>query len=273
MPDPTCQDFDSFIGTIDACWPKGRGQIIAVLKQIFNYLNCENTGCNPGACIQDVGEGITPDRFILVGWGGKIPDPITCPILWAITGCDVYIGVNKPGCDLVGGTGWCRVCGNTAGEIFTAQLRTNVGTVLSTTNGTVNRKIDISEWDDGVGVVLLNSAPNGGYLGDNSFQLVAPGTYLIESQLAALITQSDSPTNMKVPAWIQDITTPGMLKDFGAPEFSGNAPSKAPVNHFGRIKVQVITPRTFAIQYNGNPGVGITSHICSGDEIRIQKIG
>jgi hypothetical protein len=137
----------------------------------------------------------------------------------------------------------------------------------------VNRKIDAIEWNDGIGLALLNSAPAGLYVGNNSFSLLLPGTYLIDVRLSTLSTQSDSPTNLKIPAQIVDITTPGILKVLQTPEFSGNAPGIVPFNHFGRIKVQVITPRTFAVQMNGNPGVGITSNVCQGDEYFIQKIG
>lgn len=272
MPvDPTCDTLDQLLGNIGACWPDARGPIVSALTAIYNFLNCGQNGCGEG-CIKDVGTGVDPSAFIAKGWPDGKPDIYTCPILWVITGCDVWVGVNKPDCDLASGAGWCKLCGAQSGAPITAQLRTNPGTVLPILNAYINRPISATEWNDGIGISLINSAPAGGMLGANAFTLLIPGTYLLDWRLSTLATQSDSPTNLRNLAQIYDLTNAVVLKDLQSAEISGNAPGIASFIHFGRVKVTVALPRTFSIRMNGNPGVGITSNSCQGDEVFITKI-
>lgn len=267
---PLCGTLTETIGEIGACWQDARPKIIQALELIDEQLGCASD-CDSVPCIGKVKEGTPTSLFVAKGFKGKLPDSILCPIVYIIRGCEVWIGVNKVGCGLEDGTGWCVLCSGPFGGVVRAQIVANAGLVQPTANALRNRFVSAIEFNEGISMVLVETGGLG--TGYDAFQLLLPGTYVLDIRLNTKSQQTDDQTNIKMPIELWDLTTNTLIKAFPTPEFSGHAPALVPFHHMLRARVTIGGPHTYAMKMNGNPGVGIFSNISLGDEIYIEQVG
>lgn len=244
MTEP-CASIEDILGNggLNICWPNARAQLNLALAAIFTKFGCDQT-----ACIQSVPEGTAFEDFLEEGWGGDPPDAEACPILWVTRGCEVFVGVNSPACNLAAGTGWIPVTSVPKKALIrraTSFLETSnppaAGDRVTVTPALtwVKRPIGAVEFDTGINVSVVN----------DEFTL-DPGEYVIHVYTDTL-TMQDSV--ISIGTQLYDVTNAVALQETSsATGFPAGVATQR--NNFHQeltVRVSIIVDTTYQVRVEG----------------------